>query len=135
AVADDVREVVALLELLPEMGVFVHQALPFRLDKTVNLDSLGYHRRHYSKELNGSFVVAFFFERQVNAERSNRFAVEHNGNANERKLLLGKVFSFGGAVQKERFPADLRNDNVFAALDHPARYPLAEVVTDFLAIG
>src|SRR5215471_3559978 len=134
AVADDIRKVVALFEFLPQLRVFVHKTLPFRFDKTVDLYSLRYHRSHYPKEFNRPFVVPFFFESQVDAERSYRFAVEQDRDANERQLLLGKVFPFGGAVQKERFPADLRNDNMFAALDDPAGYAFAQVVTDFLAI-
>src|SRR5262249_53300578 len=135
AVADYVREIVALLKFLPELSILVDQTLALGLDETVNFNRLGYHRGHHAKEFHGSLVIAFLFECQVYAKRAYGFPIQHYRHADKRELLLGKVFPLGCPVQKKRLPADLRHHDMLAALYTPAGYPFAQVVADLLAVG
>ena len=49
--ADDVREVVALAQLLPQVRVLVDQPPPLVLDQPLDLDRLRDHRRDDAEEL------------------------------------------------------------------------------------
>src|SRR6266581_4028124 len=71
AVSDDVREVITLLELLPEMYVLVEQALLLELDHLMDLEPLSYDRRDHPQELDRPVVVAIFLVAQHPRQRSD----------------------------------------------------------------
>ena len=56
--ADDVREVVALPQLLPQVRVLVDQPPLLLLDQPLDLDRLRDHRRDDAEELDAAVVVA-----------------------------------------------------------------------------
>ena len=70
--ADDVREVVALAQLLPQVGVLVDQPAPFFLDQPLDVERLRDHRADDAEELDAAFVVALRLELQVDGERTDR---------------------------------------------------------------
>ena len=86
--ADEVREIVALLEFLPEMGVLVDQALLLGLDQPMHLDRLGDHRSDHAEKLHRAGVVAFRFETQIDANRANCLVIEGDRCRDIRELFL-----------------------------------------------
>ena len=134
--ADDVAEVVALLQLALELAVLVEQAGPLFLDHPVHLEALRDHRGHHAEEPGGALEVAALLELEVHRQRAGRLAVEHDGDADERQLGAARGLPLRRrAVEEERLAADLRNDDVPAALDHPPGDALAQPVARPLALG
>ncbi len=76
--ADQVREVVALLQLLPQVGVLVDEALLVGLDQAVHPHRLRDHRADHAEELDGAVVVAVGLEAQVDADGADRAPVERD---------------------------------------------------------
>jgi hypothetical protein len=66
--ADQVREVVALLQLLPQMSVLVDEPLPVRFDEAVDLHRLGNHRPDHAEKLHRPVIVAVGLEPQVDPD-------------------------------------------------------------------
>ena len=70
AVAENVREVVPLAELVVQPHVFVDQALPIGGDELVHLQRLRQHRRHDAVELHRAVVVAIGGERELDLQHA-----------------------------------------------------------------
>ena len=128
--ADDVREVVALAELLPQMGVLVFQAAAVLFDEPLNLDRLGQHRRHDAEELAGPVVVAVRLELQIDGQGADCLAIERDRDAHETQLLLRELRTLRRSMQQEGLAARAGNDNGPAGFDHAARDALANAVLD-----
>ena len=99
--ADDVREVVALAQLLPQVRVLVDQALLVLLDQPLDLDRLRDHRRDDAEELDAALEVALRLELEIDAERADGSAVEQDRHADEAELLV--------APARAASPRDCRN--------------------------
>ena len=128
--ADDAREVVALLQLLPKVRVLVDQPLLVFLDQPLDLDRLRDARRDDAEKLDVAVVVAIGIELEVDADRADRAAVEQDRHADEAELFLRQLRPLGGAVQERRLLADARDDDRPAAFDDLADDPFAEPVAD-----
>ena len=68
--AEDVREVIALAQLVAQADVLVHQALPVRLDERLHLQRLRQHRPDHAVELHRPVVVAIGAERELDLEHA-----------------------------------------------------------------
>ena len=67
---EDVREVVALAQLVAQPHVLVHQALPVRFDERLHLERLRQHRTDDAVELRRPVVVAVASESQFDLEHA-----------------------------------------------------------------
>ena len=85
---DDVREVVALLQLLTQVRVLVDQPPPLFLDDALDVERLGDHRADDAEELHAAVVVAIRLEAQVDGERADGGAIERDRHADVAQLLL-----------------------------------------------
>ena len=132
AVADDAGEVVALAQLLLEMGVLVDEALVLRRHQPLDLEGLADHRGDQAVERLGPFVVAVGLEPQVDAERADDAAVDANRDADEAELLPGRVAPSGAAQHQGGLPADPRHDHRLAGFDDRANDPFAERVMNVM---
>ena len=65
-----------------------------------------------AEELYDAVVVPVVFEAQIDSERADGFAPDHDRHADEGQFLL-EPLSLGGAVQQHRLPAYLRDDYGF----------------------
>ena len=68
--AEDVREVVALAQLVAQPHVLVHEALPVGFDERLHLERLRQHRADDAVELRRPVVVAVASERQLDLEHA-----------------------------------------------------------------
>ena len=125
---DDAREVVALLQLLPQVQVLVDQALLVFFDQPLNLDRLADARSHDAEELHVSLVVAIGIELEVDSERADRLPVEQDRHAHEAQLLFRQLGALRRAIEERRLLADARHDDRLAAFDHAADNAFAHAV-------
>ena len=107
AVADDVREVVALLQFFSQVRVLVEQALPFGLDELPQTNGLREHGGHHLEQAQVVLVVAVLVEGEVHVEGAQRFASAGYRDAQEAGVRAPAAAS--GAVQEARLVADLGN--------------------------
>ena len=128
AVPDDVAEVVALAQLLPELPVLLEQALPLGLDEAVDAHGLAHHRGHDPEELGLAVVALVGLVGQGHAQRSHRARVGGDRHADEGRLVAARLLEDPGAVQEERLAAHLRHHHRLAALHHAAGDALADLV-------
>ena len=70
---------------------------------------------------------------QIDAQRADRLAVQHDGHADEAELLLRQLGPLRRPVQEHRLAADLRHDDRLAALDDAPGDAFAELVADAIA--
>src|SRR6202011_547734 len=94
--ADDVAEVVALLELALELAVLVEQAAALLLDHPVHLERLRDHRGHHPEKAGGPLEIAVLVEGEVDRQRARRLAVERDGDADERELRASRLLPLWG---------------------------------------
>jgi len=128
AAADQIGEVVALAQLLPQVRVLVDEGPLVLLDQPVDLQRLRDHRRDDAEELGAALEIALRLELEIDGERPDRAAVEADRHADEAQLLVRQLRAPRGAVQKRRLAADVRHDDRLPALDHFAGDPLADAV-------
>ena len=126
--ADDVGEVVALAQLLPQVGVLVEQPPPLLLDQPLDVERLRDHRADDAEELHAAVEIALGLEAQVDAQRPDGGALQHDRHAHEAQFLAKAVAALGGAVEEGRFAADARHDDRLAALGHLAGNAFSELV-------
>src|SRR5262249_19018042 len=129
AAADQVREVVALAQLLLQVRVLVDQALLVFVDHPPGLERLGDHRGDDTEKLDAPLEVAIGLEPQIDRQRPDGAPVEEDRHTHEAELLVRQLRP-PRAVQERRLAADPRHDDRLAALDDPAGDPLAELITD-----
>ena len=125
---DDVREVVALAELLPQVRVFVLEPAAILLDQPLNLDRLRQHRGDDPEKLPRPIEVAVRLELEVDRQGANRLAVQGDRHADEAQFLLGQLGALRGAVQQHRLAAGARHDHRPAGFDDAPRNALADPV-------
>ena len=128
--ADDVREVVALAQLLPQVGVLVDQPAPFFLDEPLDVERLGDHRADDAEELDAALVVALRLELEVDGECAGGGALDEDRHADEAQFVPRDVGAARHPVEKFRLLADARHDNRLAALDDLAGDAFANLVAD-----
>ena len=126
--ADDVREVVALFQLLAQVRVLVDEPLPVGLDQPVHLHRLRDHRADDAEELDGAVVVAIRLEAQVDADGADGLAFERDRRGDVGQLLLGELGPLRRAVEELRLAADPRHDDRLAALHDLAGDALAQAI-------
>jgi hypothetical protein len=100
---NDVREVVALAQLLPQVRILVGEPPPLLVDHPLHVERLRDHAADDADELDAAVVVALRLEPQVDGERADRLAVEHDRNADEAQLLLGVLGAPRRKVEERRF--------------------------------
>ena len=115
------------------MRVLVEQLLALVVDQALHLDGLRDHRRDDAEKLLRAVVVAIGLELEVDAERADRLAVQHDRHADEAELLLRQLRALRRAVQEHRLAADLRHDDRLAAFDDAAGDAFAELIADAIA--
>ena len=115
------------------MRVLVEQLLALVVDEALHLDGLRDHRCDDAEEFLRAVVVAIGLELEVDAQRADRLAVEHDRHADEAELLLRQLGPLRRAVQEHRLAADLRHDDRLAALDDASGDAFAELVADAIA--
>ena len=127
--ADDVGEVVALLELAAQVDVLLGQPLALGVDEVVDADGLGDHGRDHVEELDVALVVAPLLERQVDADGPHRLLALAglDGDADEADVAPVEVLA-AGPVEEHRLLAGPRHDDRLRGLDDPARHPFADGV-------
>ena len=91
AAADQVREVVALAQLLPEVRVLVDEPPLVLLDQPVDLQRLRDHRRDDAEELRAALEVALRLELEIDGERADGAAVQADRHADEAQLLVREL--------------------------------------------
>ena len=89
---DDVREVVALPQLLTQMSVLGQQPPALVLHRPLNLQRLRDHRGDDSHELHAAVEIAFGLEPQIDAEGADGLAVER-GSGTHTKLSSSRPSS------------------------------------------
>ncbi len=127
---DQVREVVPLLELLPQMRVLVDELLTLGLNQPVDPDRLGDHGRDHTDELCGARVVAIGLEPQIDADHADSSSFNDDGGGDVGKLLSGKLGAVGGAVQEPGLPADTRDDDRLSGFQDLTGDALADAIPD-----
>ena len=130
AAADQVREVVAFTQFLPQVRVLVDQVALVFLDQTMDLHRLRDHRRDNAEKLGAAVEVALGLVLQVDGQRANGAPVEADRHAYEAQLLVRQLGTPRGAMQERRFAADVRHHNRLPALHHLAGDPFAHAVAD-----
>ena len=130
AAADQVREVVALAQLLPQVRVLVDQRPLVLLDQAVNLHRLRDHRRDDAEELGAALEVALGLVLEIDGQRADRAAVQADRHADEAQLLVRQLGPPRRAVQERRLAADVRHDDRLAALHDLAGDALADAIAD-----
>jgi hypothetical protein len=131
--ADQVRKIVALLQLEPQVRVLVDQLLALSLNQAVHAHRLRDHRSDDADEFRGAVVVAVRLEMQIDANGADRLAVERDRRRDVGELLLRQLGPLGGAMQKARLAADARHDDRFAGLDDFAGNALPEPIAHLTA--
>ena len=129
---DDVGEIVPIAELLPQVGVLVHQAFLVFLDQALKLDRLRDHRRDDAEELDAAVVVALRLEPEIHAEGADRAAVQDDRYAHEAQLLVAELGAARRAVKEPRLAAHPGYDNGLACFDDAPRDALPHPVLDGL---
>jgi hypothetical protein len=128
--ADDVREVVALAQLLPQVRVLVEQAPPLLLDHLLHVERLPEDRADDAEELHAAVVIALRFEAEIDSERADGDTVQDDRHADEAQLLLAVIGPARREVEKCRLLADARHHDRLAALDNLAGDPFADLEAD-----
>ena len=116
------------MELVAQVRVLLDQPLTLRVDEPRRLDRVGDHRRDDAEECQRAIVVAAGVERQVDAERADRPAIDDERDADEAELLARELGTLVRAAQEHRLAADLRHDDRPAALHDPAGDAFAQPV-------
>ena len=129
---DDVREVVLLPQLLPEMLVLVDQAPLVLLDQPLDLDGLRDHRRDDAEELHAAVEVALRLVAQIDAEGADGAPVQHHRHADEAQLLLVAVRPPRRPVEHGRLAADAWHDDRLGGFDDASGDAFAHAVLHVL---
>ena len=82
-VLDQVREVVALAQLLPQVHVLVDEPLALGFDQLLHLQRLADHRGDDAEELRRAVVEALRLERQLNSQRARGTPVQQDRDGDE----------------------------------------------------
>jgi hypothetical protein len=135
AVADEVRQLVALLELQAQVDVLVEQPAPLRLGEPVGLHRLRGHRRDDLEEAHELLVIAVGLEHELDAQRADGGAAIHDRHAGEAECHPLQAATARGAVQEQWLTAHVGHDDRLRALYHAAHDPLAELVARVHAVG
>ena len=120
AVADDVREVVALAQLLLEPRVLGDEPLVLRGHEPLHLDRLSDERRDDAEELRGPVVVAVRQVLDRHAQRAHRLAVDRDRHAEEAVLLGAVVLPAEDLLHETGLGGHARHDDELAGLDDTA---------------
>ena len=126
--ADQIGEVVPLLQLVLEVDVLVEQPLPLFLDDTAGLERLRDHARDDGEEAHRLVVVAAGVELEIDGERAQRRTIQRNRHADVAELLLVALGPPRRAVEHRRLAADARDDDRLAGFDDAAGDALAHAV-------
>ena len=127
AVADDAGKVVALLQLLPEVRVFIDQPLVLGRDQPLHFQRLPDHRGGHAEERFRPIEVAVRLEFQVDAERADDAAIEADGHTDEARFLLVRLVARAGAEHQRGLFRDARHNHSPARFDHFADDPSPSV--------
>ena len=126
--ADDVREVVAFAQLLPQVRVLVEQSPPLLLDQPLHVERLRDHRADDAEELHAAVVVALRLEAEVDGERADGGAVHRDRHADEAELLLADGRDGAGRRLRNAGSRLTRGTTIGSpAFDHLAGDPLADL--------
>lgn len=130
AVADDVREIVALPKLLSKMRILIPQAIFLPFDQVRDVDRLSDHGRDHLQEMQFAVVIAAVaLEGQIHPQRPHRLAIDDDGHTDERSALLVQILAPAGATEKPRLVVDDR----LAGPGHPAGDAFQQPKTRLLA--
>ena len=132
AVADDVGQLVALPQLLAELGVLLDESLALAFHQAMDPDRLRHHRRRDPEHLHHPLGVPLGHERQLDRERPGARALHQDGHAQEAHLLLVPPrVARDGAMEEVGLLAQPRDhgrrpalgDGAGDALAHPVAHP------------
>ena len=132
--SDQVGEIVALLQLVLEVHVFVEQAFALVFDGPSRLERLGDHPRHNREEPDRGVVVAAGVELEVHRQGPQRGPVQGDGDADVAQLRHPRALSLDRPVEEERLAADGRHHDRLSALHHAPRDALAQAVAGEAAL-
>ena len=120
-VPDQAADLVALLQLVPELGVLLDQARPLRFHEPMHAHGLAEHGAHDGQAGRFLVVAAVLAIGKGDSERPHRPPADGHGHADVGQLALAVRPQDTGAVEEQGLAADLRNDDRAAALHHAAR--------------
>ena len=127
AVADDVLQVVAALQLALELEVLVEKALALPFDQPIHVHRLPEERGHDLQERCGAGEVARRVVRQREPEGADGAAFEREGDGHEAQLVPRRGRDGENLVRRfeKRLARHLRNDDRLPARHDAARDALA----------
>ena len=91
--ADDVSEIVLLLQLALEQGVFVLQLRALLFDQLREPQALRDHRSDDGQQLHRIFVIPVLFVRVGDRKRPDGLAPVFDRHADERLFLIGRALA------------------------------------------
>src|SRR4051812_820597 len=127
--ADELREVVALAQLLAQVRVLVDQPPLVLLDQPLNLHRLRDHRGDDAEELLAALEVPFRLVAEIDRQRADGAAGQDDRHADEAQFLVRELGPSRGAMQERRLAADARHHHRLGRLHDRAGYPFADLVT------
>ena len=133
--ADEVRELVPLLQLEPQVGVFVEETAALRFGEPRRFHRLCRHRRDDLEEAHELLVLAVLLQLQLDAERADGRAAVEDRRADEAGGHPLQAPAPCRTVEEERLAAHIGDDDRLRALNDAADDPLADSVAGSQAIG
>ena len=120
-------ELVALPQLLAELGVLLDQLAALGVDEALDAERLGDHARRDAKGTHRAVAVAPRDVALLDGQGAGRASVQGDGDADEGDLLA-PLGALGRAVQEARLAAHPGHHRGRAGLGHHPGHPFADPV-------